>query len=185
MISGFGRPTGEGTGYPLQYSWASLVTQLVKNLPAICETWVQSLGWEDPLEKEKATHSSILAWRIPWTIQSELDMTERLTHLFHCFCCSYLFMLLSTVMKTCLSLGKKKACFLPITEGLVSVTHVLSHTVTMCKMSTESLRAALWELELGEPVKTLTLLLLLSLEIKSFVSYPRGLFFNLFTFYVL
>ena len=46
---------------------ASLVAQLVKNLPAMQETWVQSLGWEDLLEKEKATHSSILAWRIPWT----------------------------------------------------------------------------------------------------------------------
>ena len=45
-------------------SWASLVAQLVKNLPAMQETWVQSLGWEDPLEKGKATHSSILAWRI-------------------------------------------------------------------------------------------------------------------------
>ena len=52
---------GEGLGYPLQYSWASLVAQLVKNLPVIQETWVQSLGWEDPLEKAKATHSSILA----------------------------------------------------------------------------------------------------------------------------
>ena len=61
---------GEGIGYGLQYSWASLVAQLVKNLPALCETWVRSLGWEDPLEKGKATHSSILAWRIPWTIQS-------------------------------------------------------------------------------------------------------------------
>ena len=47
--------------------WASLVVQLVKNLPAMQETWVWSLGWEDPLEKRKATHSSILAWRIPWT----------------------------------------------------------------------------------------------------------------------
>ena len=46
---------------------ASLVAQMVKNLPAVQETWVQSLGWEDPLEKEMATHSSILAWRIPWT----------------------------------------------------------------------------------------------------------------------
>ena len=51
----------------LQTSWASLVAQTVKNLPAIQETWVQSLGQEDPLEKEMATHSSILAWRIPWT----------------------------------------------------------------------------------------------------------------------
>ena len=61
LISGSGRSPGEGIGYPLQYSWASLVGQLVKNLPAIRETWVRSLGWEDPLEKGKATHSSILA----------------------------------------------------------------------------------------------------------------------------
>ena len=46
---------------------ASLVTQMVKNLPAIWDTWARSLGWGDPLEKEMATHSSILAWRIPWT----------------------------------------------------------------------------------------------------------------------
>ena len=56
---------GEGIGYPLQYSWASLVAQLVTNQPAMWETWVQPLGWEDPLEKGKATHPSILAWRIP------------------------------------------------------------------------------------------------------------------------
>ena len=49
---------------------ASLVAQLVKKLPAMWDTWVQSLGWEDPLVKGKATHSSILAWRIPWTVQS-------------------------------------------------------------------------------------------------------------------
>ena len=67
-ISGWGRSAGEGIGYPLQYSWASLVAQLVKKLPAVRETWVQPLGWEDPLEKGKATHSSILAWRIPWTV---------------------------------------------------------------------------------------------------------------------
>ena len=48
--------------------WASLIAQLVKNLPTMRETWVQSLGWEDLLEKGKATHSSILAWRIPWTV---------------------------------------------------------------------------------------------------------------------
>ena len=48
----------------------SVVAQLVKNLPALRETWVRSLGWEDRLEKGKATHSSILAWRIPWTVQS-------------------------------------------------------------------------------------------------------------------
>ena len=54
-------------GYPLQYSWASLVAQSIKNLPAMGKTWVQSLGWEDPLEKRTATHSSILAQRMPWT----------------------------------------------------------------------------------------------------------------------
>ena len=47
--------------------WASLVAELVKNLPARQETWVQSLGWEDPLEKRTATHSSLLTWRIPWS----------------------------------------------------------------------------------------------------------------------
>ena len=47
--------------------WASLVTQLVKNPPVMQETWVRFLGWEDPLEKEMAIHSSILAWKIPWT----------------------------------------------------------------------------------------------------------------------
>ena len=52
---------GEGIGYPLQYSWASLVAQLVKNLPAMRETWVWSLGWEDPLGEGKATHTSILS----------------------------------------------------------------------------------------------------------------------------
>ena len=61
LIPGLGRSAGEEIGYPLQYSWASLVAQLVKNPPVIQGTWVRSLGWEDPLEKGKATHSSILA----------------------------------------------------------------------------------------------------------------------------
>ena len=68
-IPGLGRSPGEGIGCPLQKitheAWASLVDQLVKNLPAMPETWVQSLGWEDPLVKEMDTHFSILAWRIP------------------------------------------------------------------------------------------------------------------------
>ena len=84
-ISGSGRSPGEGIGYPLQYSWASLVAQKAKNLPAMWETWVQSLGLENPLEEGMATHSSILAWRIPmqrgawWAavhMVAELDMTE-------------------------------------------------------------------------------------------------------------
>ena len=66
-IPGLERSPREGKGYPLQYSWASLVAQLVKNPPAMWETWVQSLGWKDPLEKGTATHSSNLAWEIPWT----------------------------------------------------------------------------------------------------------------------
>ena len=68
MISGSGRDAGERIGYPLQYSRDVLMAQLVKNLPPTQETWVQFLGWEDPLEEGKATHSSILAWRIPWTV---------------------------------------------------------------------------------------------------------------------
>ena len=62
LIPGSGRSPGEEIGYPLQDSWASLGAQLVKNPPAMRETWVWSLGWEDPLKKGKATHSSILAW---------------------------------------------------------------------------------------------------------------------------
>ena len=62
------RYTGEETGCPLQYYWASLVAQLVKNPPAMWETWVQSLVWEDTLEQGKATHSSILAWKISYTV---------------------------------------------------------------------------------------------------------------------
>ena len=65
MIPGSGRSPGEGTGYPLQYSWSSFVAQLVKNPPVMWEAWIQSLGWEDPLEKGKAIHSSTLTWRIP------------------------------------------------------------------------------------------------------------------------
>ena len=60
-IPGSGRSTGEGIGYPPHYSWDYLMVQLVKNPPAMWETWVQSVGLEDPLEKGKATHSSILA----------------------------------------------------------------------------------------------------------------------------
>ena len=69
-IPGSERSARERIGYPLLYSWASLVAQLVRNLSVVWETWVWYLSWEDPLEKGKSTHSSILAWRIPWTIQS-------------------------------------------------------------------------------------------------------------------
>ena len=63
-IPGSGSSPREGIGYPLSYSWTSLAAQTVKNPPAMQETWVQSLGWEDPLEEGMATHSNILAWRV-------------------------------------------------------------------------------------------------------------------------
>ena len=65
LIPGSGRSPGKGIGYPFQYSWAFLVAQTVKNLPAMWETCGQSLDWEDSLQEGMATHSSILAWRIP------------------------------------------------------------------------------------------------------------------------
>ena len=88
-IPGLGRSPGGRIGYPLQYSWASLVAQLVKNPPAMWETWIQSLGWEDPLEKEMATHSLVflpgefhgqrsLVGYSPWVCK-ELDRMEQLT----------------------------------------------------------------------------------------------------------
>ena len=83
---GLGRAPGEGLGYPLQYFWAFLVAQMVNNLPSMWDTWVWSLCWKDPLEKGKASHSSIMAWRISDCIVhgvTESDTTERLslTHL--------------------------------------------------------------------------------------------------------
>ena len=78
-ILGLKRYPGEGICYPLQCSWASLVAQLVKNPPAMWETWVQSLGWDDLL-KGKATHSSILAWWIPWTEQPIAHEVEIVRH---------------------------------------------------------------------------------------------------------
>ena len=86
-IPGLGRSAGEGLGCPLHYSWASLVDQTVKNPPAMWETWVWSLDWEDPLEKGTSTHSSVLAWRVPWTEEpgspwphKVLDMTEQFSY---------------------------------------------------------------------------------------------------------
>ena len=94
LIPGSGRYPGEGIGYPLQYSWASLVAQLVKNLPAMQKTCIRSLSLEDTLEKWKASHSIILAWRIhglysPWG-HKELDVTEWQSRLR--LSCSFLFL---------------------------------------------------------------------------------------------
>ena len=66
MIPGLGRTPGEGIGYPLQYSWASLVVEIVKNSLPMWETWLRSLCGKNLLEKGMATHSSILARRTPW-----------------------------------------------------------------------------------------------------------------------
>ena len=69
-------------GNDITLTWASLVAKLIKNLPAMQKTWVRSLGWYDPLQKGTATHSSVLAWRIPWTIPQghrESDTTEQLS----------------------------------------------------------------------------------------------------------
>ena len=82
LIPGSGRSAGEGIGSPLQYSWTSLVAQLVKNLAAMWETLVQFLGWEDPLERGKATHSIFWPGEFHglyslWGCK-ELDMTEQL-----------------------------------------------------------------------------------------------------------
>ena len=82
LIPGSGRSPGEGIDYPLQCSWTFLVAQLVKSLPAMWETWVRFLGWEDPLEKGKATHSSTLAWKIPWTVHGVAKSWTRLSN-FH------------------------------------------------------------------------------------------------------
>ena len=78
---------------------ASLVGQLVKNPPAMWETWVRSLSWEDPLEKGKATHASILSWRIPWTVYSQTQLRDfnfslhtSILEKFHLLVCSFLLM---------------------------------------------------------------------------------------------
>ena len=103
-IPGSGRSPGEGIGYPLQYSWAFLVVQLVKSPPAMCETLVQFLRWEDPLEEGMATHSSILAWRISmdrgagWAtvhgVAKSPDTAERLSTT-HCYLLSAFLILAS------------------------------------------------------------------------------------------
>ena len=86
LIPGSGRAPEEGISYPLQYSWASLVAQMVKNPPAKLETWVQSLDWKDPLEEDMAMHSSLLAWRIlmagysPWGAKNQTQLSNQPQH---------------------------------------------------------------------------------------------------------
>ena len=90
LIPGSGRAPGEGTGFPLQYTWASLLAQLVKNLPVMRETWVQSLGWEDTLEKIPIPvfwPGEFHGLCSPWG-HKELDTTERLHFHFSLMCSS-------------------------------------------------------------------------------------------------
>ena len=87
LIPGLGRSAGERIGYPFQYSWASLVAQLIKNPPAMRETWVRTLGWEDPLEEERLPTPVFWPGEFhglysPWGCK-ELDMTERLSLSLH------------------------------------------------------------------------------------------------------
>ena len=96
MIPGSGRSAGEGRSYPLQYSWASLMAQLVKNPPAMQETWVQSLGLEDLLVKGKSIRSSILACRIPWVHGVAKSQTQQSD--FHFLSLYYLMALLCVFM---------------------------------------------------------------------------------------
>ena len=100
-IPGWWRSVGEEIGYPLQYSWASLVAQLVKNPPAMQETWVRSLDWEDPRKKGTATQSSILAWRIPWTVYIVHGVVKSQTWLsdFHFHSQSWLTLLVNLALR--------------------------------------------------------------------------------------
>ena len=95
-IPGLGRSSGEGVGYPLQYSWTFLVAQLVNNPPPKWETGVPSLGWEDPLEKGTATYSSILAWRISPCGSTELTGPSDF-HFYFTFLLSFLILFVLNV----------------------------------------------------------------------------------------
>ena len=138
--------------------WQSLVAQMVKNLVAMQETWVRSLGWEDPLEKRMATHSSILAWRAPWTeepgkLQSmpgyspwghkELDTTEQLSLMptaisnwgwvSTSYACFYLGNLISSFTHLCPALCNPMNCStpgLPVHHQLQQFTQTHVHWVS-------------------------------------------------------
>ena len=128
-IPRLGRSAREGIGYPLQYSWASLLAQLVKNPPETWETWVRSLDWEDPLKKAKAAHSSILAWTVPWTGQfhgpwgpKELDRTERLS------------LSLYKKLLTDSEADIRKNNEAPVTRGAESALHLASVPACLCRL---------------------------------------------------
>ena len=105
MIPVSGRSAEEGIGYPLQYSWPSLMAQLVENPPAMWETWIQSLGWEDPLKKGTATHSSILAWRIPCIVVHGVARSKNKNNLLQ----KVALFFFSLILEISLMLGLRKA----------------------------------------------------------------------------
>ena len=82
-ISGLGRHSGDRIGYPFQYSWASLVFQMVNNLPAMLETWFDPWIGNSLLEEGMAIHSSILSWRIPWIEETGGPQSMRLQRVRH------------------------------------------------------------------------------------------------------
>ena len=89
LILGTGRSAGEGISYALQYSWASLVAQTIKNLPAMWETWVQFLGWEDPLEKGMVTCYSTLTSRPKEPGRLQSMGSQRVGHDWATFTCFF------------------------------------------------------------------------------------------------
>ena len=127
LIPGSGRSPEEGIGYPLQYSWASLAAQVVKNPPGMQETSVQSLDWKDPLEAGMTTQSSILAWRIPmdrgaWratvhgVTKSETQLSNQAQHTtqpMYVYLCIYLYVLQSVSIYIYYSL---RCCSLCVTQ---------------------------------------------------------------------
>ena len=113
----------------LNYSvpWASFVAQMVKNLPAIWETWVWSLGWDDPLEKGKATHSSILAWRIPWTVES--TESQRVRHNWVTFTTSLLYRCSTLRTQICLPPTRDILCPLQFSFQSPESSEHKSHSI--------------------------------------------------------
>ena len=119
----FRGPSEGGVLLKINHVRVSLVAQMVKNLPAMLETWVQSLGWEDPLENGMATHSSILAWRIPWAdepgglqsmgSQRMSGTTERLTLLLHFQDSCFIYSTFLLVTQPCPTLCDPMDCSLP------------------------------------------------------------------------
>ena len=112
------------------YQWASLVTQMVKNLPAVEETWVQSLSWQDPLQKGMATHSSILAWRIPWTEEPgglQLMGSQRVGHNWVTNTFTSLFLVLLAVESSLASLHSN-VCYI-IVKSIFGKLNLYQHTL--------------------------------------------------------